>query len=296
MSGIASSSARFLCSASPAFAERTLVREREPGCRVDSVEQLRTEPQRAVVHEHSDRLALVQDRRRDADRAPLGQRERRAGAVDVPAVRRGPAQPQRGIAERAPERLLEADRLRRIAQLEQQLADRRLREPSPDERREEGARQRERRDQREPEAEEAGTRRERSEHEPEREEQQGDRPSDHHRQVLPAGRGRGRTGTARQHEDGDERDACGDRGFQLLQTGRERRLRVDQRQVGRVSAVVARERVEEHRQRLQHDHVEVGDDEDTPGDWGRAGRSGTRAARARGPRRRGSTRARRPCT
>ena len=46
--------------------ERAFVRERETGGRADGVEELGALPQRPVVDEHSDLLALMLDRRRDA--------------------------------------------------------------------------------------------------------------------------------------------------------------------------------------------------------------------------------------
>ena len=57
----------------------------------------------------------------------------------------------------------------------------------------------------------------------------------------------------------------------------------------RVVAVPARERVEQHGDRLEHEHVDVGGGDEQRGSARvRAARSGTRAARGRAPRRRGS--------
>ena len=63
--------------------ERALVGEREAGGGADGVEQLLAQPQRAVVDEHSDRLALVEDRRHDLDVAALRELERLRRSVST---------------------------------------------------------------------------------------------------------------------------------------------------------------------------------------------------------------------
>ena len=91
--------------------ERALVREREPGGGADRVEQLRPQAQRAVVDQRADRLALVQDRRRDACAVGGGQCERPPAAVDEAALPVAARELERRVAERAPEGVLQVGRL-----------------------------------------------------------------------------------------------------------------------------------------------------------------------------------------
>src|SRR5215475_13018503 len=112
------------------------------------------------------------DRRRDPCVAGPERRERPAGAVVVAAVRSLSRQLERGITERAPERVLETRSGGRVAELDDQLADRRTREPALQEDRQERTRDRERREQAEPDPDHRRPGRERREDEHRREEEQ----------------------------------------------------------------------------------------------------------------------------
>ena len=68
------------------------------------------------------------------------------------------------------------------------------------------------------------------------------------------------------HQNGDrgESHRRGDSRLRLLEAGGEGGVGVDQRQVRRVRAVVARQRIEENRHRLQHEDVEIGGGDEQP--------------------------------
>ena len=123
-SGIASSSARLRASIRCSVSQRPLVREREAGRGADGVEQLGAQPQRAVVDERADRLALVQDRRRDLRRRP----DRACRAA--PPRRRRSRRPRRSAASSSDgspsarrSASCEVGRCAGLAQLDEQLAD-----------------------------------------------------------------------------------------------------------------------------------------------------------------------------
>ncbi len=172
-SGIASSRARFRRSTSCASCSARSFGEREAGGGADRVEQLLAQPQRAVVDEHADRLALVQDRRRDPDLAGSRKLQRLAGAVDIPLLVAPETAELGATGHRAPAAARLPGRAAGRGRAAPGAARRRLprREPSLDQDAEEGGRQRKRSEQPEPDPDQAGTRRERSEDEPDREEQ-----------------------------------------------------------------------------------------------------------------------------
>ena len=239
--------------------ECTLVREREAGRGADGVEQLLAQPQGAVVDEHPDGLSLVDDRSRDLDVAWLRQFERRVEAVEVAAlVAPKAAETERRVAQSPSQRFLEIGRAVGVTQLQEQFAHGCSREPSLHERAEEDDGQRQRGEQAETEADQAGMRRQRGENEPDREEEQRDRAADPHRHQLTARRLRPGASAAEEHERDRERDSDCDRRLELLEAGRERGLRVDEREVRRMGGVVPGKRVEDNGDGLEREHVEIG--------------------------------------
>ena len=205
--------------------ERALVGEREAGGGADGVEQLRAQPQRAVVDEHPDRLALVEDRRRDlhvagARKARAARRSRRRSAVLGAAAGRARATGRRALAAARPRgrRPLPGSRSSRSSS---PTAARESRPCTSVPRKATGSASAASRPS--PKPSQPGARRERGEHEPEREEQQSDLAADEHRRQLPPRRGRRGACAAGQHDDDRERDRDGDRRLELLEPGRERR-------------------------------------------------------------------------
>ena len=131
-SGIASSRARSRSSTRLHGLEGALVRERETGRGADRLEQLRTQPQRAVVDEQR-RPARPGGRSASRRASPPGrQRDRRAGAVDVAAVF---ASLRASSSDGSPSARRSASsqpgRRRPLAQLDEQLADRCARQAAP---------------------------------------------------------------------------------------------------------------------------------------------------------------------
>ena len=111
------------------------------------------------MDERADRLALVQDRRRDAGVLGERQQERhRPAPFDEAPVAVAARELERRVAERAAERVLQIGRLAALAQLDEQLADGRAREPALQDQREERHRQRDRDEQAEADADDRGAR------------------------------------------------------------------------------------------------------------------------------------------
>ena len=272
--------------------ERALVGEREAGGGADGVEQLGAQAQRAVVDERADRLALVQDRRRDRASPGPGSASGLPLPVDVARRRRRRAELERRVAERPPERVLEVGRLRRA-----RAARRGARRPPPRDsrpcrsmpRNAAGRASAARRPSPKPATAAPG--RERREHEPEREEQQAILPP------ISTGtswrRAAGVAARARRDEhDARPRARSRPRSRPRAPRARSRATACESTSArfARMVAVVARERVEQDGERLEHEHVGVGDGDERRGRVrDRAGRSGRRAARARAPRRRDSS-------
>ena len=96
----------------------------------DGLHQRRVAPDRRVVHQHGDLLALVRDRRHRALGA-VGQLDGVAPAVDVPAVRQRVRHLQRGVAEGPGQRVAQLARRRRRPELDHQRGDVAAREPLP---------------------------------------------------------------------------------------------------------------------------------------------------------------------
>ena len=107
------------------------VLEREPSRRRGGLEELRLVVERAVVDDHRDPLAAVRDLRDRPRRTRLGELDRRACRVDVPVPLGKPEEElEARVAEVTGKRVADPLR-RRVVELEDELADVRPRQSSP---------------------------------------------------------------------------------------------------------------------------------------------------------------------
>ena len=123
---------------------------------------------------------------------------------------------------------------------------------------EERAGQRERRDQAEAEPDEPGVGGERREHEAEREEQQRRLAAVEHRHELPPRGRRGRAHAAGEHDDAATATAAAMPASISSRLVASAGCDATSATFARVSRVVAGQRVEQHRYRLEDEHVDVG--------------------------------------